>query len=279
MNKILLITLGFSLPLAAYSQKMPSDYFAEAIAFMQEDQTPKAIDAFQYIVDNYSRNELYSRAYYNLGYSFFVVAEYDRAKDIFGVILQSQFDEKEALGGGLMSDPYANYRHRAADLLYQIYYETRDYDSSLYYLALSDTVYPYLHFCGNEYAAQDVQLSLRYADLHEKLGDPESAEAALLQSVFVTLADNSQVLAKLERRYATLADKEQLLAALDRGIERSYEKTVTRDGATYTYSVLRFRGTEIMLPYRFDLAVDAADRADQIDRLKETAFYRLIADL
>src|ERR1017187_3420282 len=158
MKRLLLGLLIFNVLINHYSfgQKMPIDYFDEGINYNNAKDYKKAIESFKYIVRNYPKDPLYPRAFYNVGYISLIDKQYDSAIFYFKAILVSNFNEKEALGGDIMADPYTNYRHHASELISDIYYNKEMYDSSLYYFSLSDTLYPYMHFCGNEYAENDV---------------------------------------------------------------------------------------------------------------------------
>ena len=278
MMKILFILIIVFCCRFCFGQKMAVDYFEEGVEFMDDNDSKKAITSFKYIVDNYPKNELYSKSYYNLGYIYFQRKDYKNAKIIFNSILNSQFNEKEKLGGGIMADPYANYRHRASNILSKIYYETKDYDSSLYYMTLSDTVYPYLHFCGNEYAANDVRTSLRYADIYEKLKDINKSKQALLKSVFVELSDNSQVLHELNRLFQKDKKKKLLIKELDTALENIYSKTEIRDDEEYTWHFFKFQKTEISIPYSF-YKRDTYSEIETIVKIKETDFYKMVKKL
>lgn len=278
MKQTVIISFWMLTSLSVFSQKMPSDYFNEGVAHMESEKTKEAIVSFKYIVDNHPNNELYPRAFYNLGYIYYQDKQFGNAKEIFKSILNSKFNEKEALGGDIMADPYTNYRHRAANLLQQIYYDTKDYDSSLYYLALSDTAYPYLHFCGNEYAANDVYTSLKYADVYEKLDDLTSAKQALLKSVFVDLADNSKVIQELKRLFEKDKNKKELIVELNKALENIYSKTETRNEKEYTWYYFKFQGTEIDVPYNF-FDSDDFDKTKTISEIKQTEFYKMIKEL
>ncbi len=278
MKKAVIISFGLFYSIFTFGQKMPSDYFDEGVAYMTDEKTKEAINSFKYIIDNHPNNELYPRAFYNLGYIYYETKQFVKAKKVFESILNSKFNEKEPLGGDIMADPYTNYRHRSASLLQQIYYDTKDYDSSLYYLALSDTVYPYSHFCGNAYAENDVYMSLKYADIYKKLDDHTSAKEALLKSVFVDLADNSKVIVELKRLFEKDMNKKDLIAQLDKALENIYSKSEARNGKEYTWYYFKFQGTEISVPYNFFDSEDF-DKTNTLEEIKETEFYKMIKEI
>src|SRR5690606_33465640 len=107
-------------------------------------------------------------------------------------------NEKESAGGDIMANPYSNYKHRASRVLSELYYNKNEFDSSLYFFMLSDDTYPYLHFCGNAYASNRIFSALRYADIYQKLNKEYEAIRSLLPAVFITLSNNSKVIAELK---------------------------------------------------------------------------------
>lgn len=275
-TSISVLLLLFSL--VGTAQKMPEDYFNEAFDFYTAQDYHKALQNFMYIVNNHPRNELYPRAFYNTGELYYLQQNYDKAIEVFQAIIESDFNEKEASGGGIMDDPYTNYRHRACVFASTIYFEKEDYEQALYYLELGDTTYPYLHFCGNEYAANDVHTALRFAEIYEKLNKPDEAIAKLLPEVFVTLANNSKIIAELSR---LLKDKKGLKQELDKALNAMYTKTEVTERHTYIRYYFTFLGAEIYVPgsTSYKEENEVFDKKNGIKEIKQTEFYQMISKL
>jgi tetratricopeptide (TPR) repeat protein len=257
---------------------MPSDYFEEANAYFEKENFDEALTNYLYIVNNYSNNELYPRAFYNVGYIYFLQKNYDKAIPIFKTILESNFNEKENLGGGIMDDPFTNFKNRASRILSNIYYEINAFDTALHFLALSDTVYPYLHFCGNAYASNEVLLALRYADIYQKLNQHDKAIAKLLPTVFITLTDNSKVIDELKK---LLTDKKGLKKELDNSLNQIYSKKFDKKDYTYTQYYIKFLNVEIIVPEGNEFEFDKKEfnKDKRINEIKQTAFYKMIEKL
>jgi len=262
--------------MVSYGQKMPSDYFDESSNYFEEEKYDEALKGYQYIIENHRKNELYPRAFYNVGYIHFIQKKYDKAIPIFKKILESDFNEKDNLGGGIMADPYTNYRHRASEILSEIYYNKKKYDTALYYFALSDTTYSYLHFCGNEYASNDVNTALRYADIYKKLKQPDKAIEKLLPSVFITLADNSKIIEELK---TFLSGKKELKQELDNSLSKLYSKKIDREDYTYTSYYFKFLNTEIGVPSSYVAEKENFDKKEAIKEIKQTDFYKMIEEI
>jgi len=276
MKSIIIISI-LIYPLLLLSQKMPSDYFDKASSFFEEEKYDKTINEFQFIVDNHKNNELYPLAYYNVGYTYYVKEDYENAIEVFKSILESDFNETEKLGGGIMSDPFTNYRHKSSKLLSEIYYNKGNYELALQYLSLSDTTYPYLHFCGNEYAANDVYTTLHYAKIYQKLGNNKKAINILLPAVFNSLANNSKIIEELEN---LLSGKNRLIEKLDDSLKNIYSKTsYYNDGDSYERYYFKFLDIEIPVPLSFEYYDQEFDKDRTLNDIKDSEFYKMIEKL
>lgn len=269
---ILFLLLSFSL--FAFGQKMPSDYFEEASRYYKELDLDNALAGYLYIVENYPCNELYPRALNNVGHIYFLQKKYQEATEAFTKLLNGGQNELEPLGGGIMADPYTNFRHRAATQISDCYYELGQYDSALRYLALSDTVYKYISTCGNAYAEYYIRTALRYADIYQKLGQPDKAIEKLLPQVFETgLADNSKIIAKLKK---LLKGKPKLLKQLDKAIDGVYLKTFTSDYGDYERYCIQWLGVEIRYPYK---PWEENTKENVMKKMRESEFYKMVAGM
>lgn len=274
--KKLLIVISILICHTTCAQKMPSDYFDEASKYFEDENYDKALSGYQYIVDNFPKNELYSRSYFNIGYIYYSQKKFEKAIPIFKTILESNFNEEENLGGGIMEDPYTNYKHRASEILSNIYYDQKMYDTALQYFALSDTVYPYLHFCGNEYASNNIHTALRYSDIYQKLDKPDKAIESLLPTVFITLADNSEVIVELKR---LLSNKKDLKKELNESLKKIYSKKTDKADYSFTRYYFRFLNTEIAVPDSYEDEINKFEREKAVKEIRHTDFYKMIQKL
>jgi len=269
-----LLAFVFIINSSVFGQKMPIDYFDEGSNYYEAKDYKNALIAFTYIVKHNPNNELYPRAVYNTGFVYFIEKQYDSSIFIFKTILHSNFNEKEDAGGGIMDDPYLNYKHKASDLISHIYYKKQMYDSSLYYLALSDTLYPYLHFCGNELAENRVYTTLKYADIYMKLKNNDKAIASLLPAIFTTLADNSDVISKLKQ---LLKHKKQLKVQFDTALTKIYSKTFNhKTDENYIRYYIKFLGSEIYVPDGYEDNENKFNQDKSVAEIKKSKFYEML---
>ena len=271
--KVLILILSLLTFCFSFGQKMPSDYFNEADEFFEVKKYDKALISYQYIVDNHPRNELFPRALYNTGYINFVQKDFKKAIDVFKIILESDFNEKEDLGGSIMDDPYTNYRHRASKIMSEIYFDKKNYELALNYFAISDTVFPYLHFCGNELASNEIYSALRYANIYSKLKQSDKAIEKLLPLIFKNLTDNSDVIKELK---ILLRGKKEIKQDFDNSLNKIYEKTIDKKDYSYTYHYISFLDVEIIVPQGFSNDSEEFDSNKAIENIKQTDFYKML---
>lgn len=277
-NKIC-ISLGLLLLWAqiSFSQKMPSDYFEEGAAQFEAENYKASLASFNYFVNHYPKNSDYPRALYNTGLIYYNLKNYDSAIFIMQKILANKtYNEYDKSGGGLMDDPYTNYRHHASSLISQVYYDQKKYKDALYYFSLSDTAYPYLHFCGNEYASNRVHTALRYADIYLKLKNKEKAIQHLLPAALETLVNSSEVVEQLK---PLLKKKKNLKQQLDDALAAIYPIESKRDNETYKQYYFKFLNTQIYVPNSFETDEEKFDKAKAIQEIKESDFYKMIESL
>lgn len=280
VNRALLVLTGLTFTTCVMAQKMPSDYLAEGNEFFEKQEYDKALKRFSYIVKNHTKNEIYPRAYYNLGVAYYNLKKADSSAIIFRHILQSNFNEKENLGGSIMDDPFTNYRHRASSILSDIHFEKGNYDSALYYLALSDTAYPYLHFCGNEYASNGVYKTVKYAEIYDKLGNTKKATELLLKQTFIyaDLASTQPVVSKLKEIFErqSARKRKKLVTKFNEALnDIRVIETRVRESIIKT-SVFTFMGVEIEIWQSFD---SDEEKNEIITEARQSLIYQMLLEL
>lgn len=262
----------------ASAQKMPEDYFTEAIAFNEAGKNEEALAGFQYIVKYCKRNELYPRALFNVAFLYEKLKKYDSALFVYKTIIHSGFDEKEGSGLGIMDNPYAMYAHNACSNISSIYSELQQYDSALHYFALADTVYPYRHFCGNAYESYNVYRALRYAKLYGQLQAPDKALGALLRAAFVEPDDSASVVKELR---VLLQDKKNAAKELDEALNHIYSRKHKKGNETSWRYYFDFMGHAVPVPfgYVYNKRKYPFDRKASLAEIKKSAFYKMVHTL
>ncbi|MBO9592414.1 MAG: tetratricopeptide repeat protein [Niabella sp.] len=270
MKRFILTYLIVLLMTAAYAQKMPQDYFNEAVQWEEAGKPDAAIANYHYIIKHHPRNKIYVNALYNLGNAFAAKKEYRQAIAAYEKVVNSGYDDKTLVGGDIMASPLGNLKHYASMGIYEAYDSLKQYDSALVYLNQANNVNSYEHFCGNAQASKDIYMSLRYADLFENLKDSTSSEKALLQTIFHESEGNTEVIQRLISLYKYRGYK-QLALEFDKAVDLLKEEADSRYPAMKNYSII-FRKTEIKIPDLFYMSADEPDRAAIQAKLKECYF-------
>ena len=279
MKHVILVLLCMA-SIVCRGQKMPDDYFEEGVAAAERKQYPEAIADFTYIMNKHPKNRNTPYSVYNIATLYFDQKNYDSAKKYYYKILGANYNDYDERGGGIMDDPYTNYKHWASLSLSDIYKYLKMYDSSLYYLALSDSVHKYLHFCGNELAGNRIHTAMCYADLYELMGKPIDAEKSLLPESFSnSLASNKKLLDQLIALFKKNNDVMALKKELDKSVNSFTIDTSYYDKDTPYSCVVLFMGTKITTDYYYYTRRVWTDnrtswtKNDIIKYLKSSEFY------
>lgn len=268
----LLVTIIVSLTaFSSYCQKMDSDYFEEGVDFYQAENFEKAAECFQYISENYTKSSYYELAIYNLALSYMAGNNSAEAIKIFRFILNSEADDSEYVGGNIMSNPFANYKHNSASHISAIYKNLGEYDSALVYFSYADTLYRLQSTCGNEIQDHVAHKSLYYADLYHKLGKKPEAIRSLLRGVWFMYSENQQIIDSLQ---TLLADENDVLKEFDRAIK----KLKIKKKKNYCSAVIEFRGKHLVVPSAIELG-DPCNRKETIEAVKKSKLYKMISEL
>jgi tetratricopeptide (TPR) repeat protein len=266
MKNLLTLIATALLSITAYSQKIPQDYFDEGIAFSETEEYDKSIASFKYIVEHYPEDKLYPMALYNTAYLYLLIEEYSNAIPVYEKILASNLKEDDLIGGGIMDNPYANYKYKACRDLCYIYRKTEDYVNALKYLEVSDTTYPYLHFCANEGCGNEFSLAISYAEIYDKTGRKDEGLKKLVTYAF---REDKDVLDTLQ---SLISGKKELKKELDAAIAGLYHDE--RNGIKYYY--IKFLDTEIYVGDEYREHLDPKSAAE---KLRASTFYKMVEKL
>jgi tetratricopeptide (TPR) repeat protein len=255
------------------SQNKVEVLFIKAEEYYNNQQLDSALNVYKEITVKYPKHKLYPRAFYNVGYTAWQLDKYDLAIEVFKKILRSNFDDNEkGPGEGLMSEPYAIYKHRSCIILYEIYFARLEYSTALKYLRMADKQYPYQHFCGNEYAANDIYMANQFSKLYDAMGQIDYG-----------LASNQVILTQMElvlsKKYGAVKIKEELLAA--------QERITLKQENNYEYGYVTLFDVEVPLPEDLwplphNIKVDDYFNLSTIERYKvnyiNSEFYKRFTD-
>ncbi|MFA7327530.1 MAG: tetratricopeptide repeat protein [Candidatus Kapaibacterium sp.] len=268
--KIITVILTLFLALNVSSQETPSEYIKKANKYLFNKDYDEALELFQYVVENFPNNKAYSNALLNIGYIHFIQEDYDEAIEIFEEVLNLKPEEDIKLNG------YSYLKHDACAMMSDIYYEEGEYESSLYYLSLSDTTYPYRGMCGNGNVEIGIQRALRYSELYLELDNETKAIEALMDYAFTDLANNDEILEELEE---LLDGKKNLVEKFDAAVNDMYPKAFDRDGDKFKMYYFKFLDAEIWVPNSYEGGTRTFDKLNGMKVMKSSSFYQMISEL
>jgi len=240
----------------------------------------KAIAAYNELIEKFPKSAFLFRALNNKAFAELSLNRTEAAKVTFKSLLNSDADdaEKGGIGSGIMGEPYANYKNRAAKTFASIYIKDSNYAEAIVYLDLTKK-YPYMHFCGNEYAADEIYMTILYAKCFLGLNDNQKAIQILLPKILDNnLADNSEVVDMAYKTLTKTYTKEQLKALFEdafKKIEVEKIKTKKQDDTRY---YITFIDTKIELQSMwYGGLIEPTDIHAAAEKFcKKTTFYKLL---
>jgi hypothetical protein len=239
----------------------------------------KALEYYQEVIDSFPKSKLFFRALNNKGFIELALDEKKEAKITFQKIIDSKADDKEkgGIGSGIMAEPYANYKNRAAKILANISIEDSSYSNAIKYLDLTKK-YPYRHFCGNEYAAEEIYMSELYAKSYLGLNEKQKALNILLPNILENgLTDNSYL---VDLAYKTLLidyQKDELKLKYEQAFKNYWAEKVKSKKDGYEQYFITFLDTKIELNSWQLYFLKPEERQKEIDNIyKKSKFYKLL---
>ena len=247
---------------------------------IKETSLKKAIKFYQELIDSIPKSNLLFRALNNKGFAELSLNKSKEAKTTFQKILDSKAEDKEkgGIGSGLMGEPYANYKNRAVKTLASICIKENNYTEAIKYLDLTKK-FPYRHFCGNEYAADEIYMSELYAKCYLGLNDSDKALKVLLPNLLENgLADNSELVVLTTETLLKKYSKEELKTLFENAF-RKYrtEKIKPKDSEEYEKYYITFLSTDLEInSWRLDI-VEPDKKQTEIENIYKTSqFYKLL---
>jgi tetratricopeptide (TPR) repeat protein len=224
-----------------------------------------ALNYYEEITTKYVTSKLYHRALNNQGIIEFELKLYERAKKSFLEILNSNVDDKEEVqvGFGLMAEPYANYRNRAAEMLYEIEYSQGNYNEAKKYLEES-TKHQYHHWCSNAFEEKEFWLAFQRSKIESKFENYVKATKMIIPHLF-----NRRIMKEEELREYTvnllfhMKTKDELLQEFEIGINNFYKRRIEPE-SDYENYFIRFLGEEIEISI-----YGSSDKEDELKQIKE----------
>ncbi len=238
----------------------------------------KAIRFYKELIDSFPKSKLVYRALNNKGFAELELKNKSAAKITFQKIIDSEAMDIESggVGNGIMGEPYANYKNRAAKTLAKLYIEDSNYKAAIKSLDKTNE-YPYRHFCGNEQEADELLMTELYATSYLGLKDTVQALKLLLPNILDNaLADNSNIVRLTFKILLGKYSKQELRELFEDSFKLYTTKKIKRnDNSELEECYITFLGTDIQVnSFYFDFA-KSTKKQQTIEKIcKSSLFYR-----
>lgn len=247
-------------------------------------------EKFSEIVKNHMNSHLYPKSLYNVAVIEEELGNIGDAKYLYKKILESDFDEMESggVGGGIMGDPYALFKHNSAKRLAELSLETKDYKKALKYISLTEK-YPYAHTSGNRIASNQIIVAKIYAKSYIGLNEIDRALYKTMPLVIESgLANNRQLvdlsIELLQTKYSVNQLKSELLKAKNEIFQQD-----SIDEIHFTSFYTKYFDYILPIPHRMDISdsstwIEEHNTTEEIFEtykylFENSTFFKLISEL
>lgn len=246
----------------------------EVLKEMKSSILERSLEYYEDLIEDYPNSKLFYRALNNAALISNQLDYKDEAIEYYNQILNSDANDKEegGVGSGLMAEPYALYKNRAAKSLAEIYLSQENFNKAIEYINLTKK-YPYQHFCGNEYAADEIYIATLYTKAYLGLGKVKDGLDYSLPHVFFNgLADNSEIqILALETIKKNFSKKE-----IDSELDKALNSIKMVDKEDYQVGVITLFGRNIQLPDDSFITYTNESELNDIKKLSEKENYQRI---
>jgi hypothetical protein len=247
---------------------------------IKENVLNKVIRDYEELIKEFPKSKLIFRALNNKGFAELELKDYKNAQVTFQKILKSEANDKEkgGIGSGIMGEPYANYKNRASKILADLELKNSNYQEALNYLDETKK-FPYRHFCGNEYAADEIYMAEMYAKCYLGLNQYEKAYDILLPNIIENgLASNSEIITTSIDALLKNYKKEELKIQFENCFKNVFAEKVKSNKNEYTTYNINFLNRKIQLEsWKLNSEMTEQEREKECQKiLAESEFYKLL---
>jgi tetratricopeptide (TPR) repeat protein len=247
---------------------------------IKENVLNKVIRDYEELIKEFPKSKLIFRALNNKGLAELELKDYKNAQVTFQKILKSEANDKEkgGIGSGIMGEPYANYKNRASKILANLELKNSNYQEALNYLDETKK-FPFRHFCGNEYAADEIYMAEMYAKCYLGLNQYEKAYDILLPNIIENgLASNSEIITISIDALLKNYKKEELKIQFENCFKNVFAEKVKSNKNEYTTYNINFLNRKIQLEsWKLNSEMTEQEREKECQKiLAESDFYKLL---
>lgn len=253
----------------------------EIVLEIRENVLDKVIENYEDLIRDYPKSNLVFRALNNKGFAELQLEDYEKAKETFSTLLNSKANDKEkgGVGSGIMGEPYANYKNRACKILAGLELKSQNYQEALHYLDQTKK-YPYRHFCGNEYAADEIYMAKMYSECYLGLNQYDKAYDILLPNIIENgLASNSQLIHTTFQALLKNYKKEDLKIQFENAFKnvKAEKEKVNKEEYTMFYIYFLDRKIKLNSWQLHEFLTEQEREKVMTDILTHSEFYNLLS--
>lgn len=247
---------------------------------IKENVLHKVIENYTELITKYPKSKLIFRTLNNKGFAELELKYYAEAEKTFLKILNSAANDKEkgGIGSGLMGEPYANYKNRACKILADLEMKNKKYQEAINYLDFTKN-YPYHHFCGNEFASEEIYMAEMYSKCYLGLNQYEKALDILLPNIIENgLASNTELVNITFNALLKNYKKEDLKTQFENSFKNVVAVKETRNKNEYTYYYINYINRKIELSsWKLNEMMNEQERGKVIAEIQTNSeFYKLL---
>lgn len=259
-----------------YEEKIKRQFAIE----IKENVLEKVIQNYTELISEYPKSKLIFRTLNNKGFAELELEYYGEAEKTFLKILKSDANDKEkgGIGSGLMGEPYANYKNRACKILADLELKKENFTNALKYLETTKK-YPYQHFCGNEFASEEIYMAEMYSKCYLGLNQYDKAYDILLPNIIENgLASNSELIEITFNALLKNYKKEDLKSQFENSFKNVIAQKETRNKNEYTFYYINFLNRKIELnSWKLNEMLNEQEREKITAEIQNNSgFYKLL---
>jgi len=187
-----------------------------------EEEPLMALTAFKEFIAQYPESPLLPRAKFNLGSLQFRYGQDSAAHATLNDVLAGEYNERDE---NSLMEPYTLYKHRACRILAELSLRRHEFREAARYVHLFDEVYPYQHFCGNEWQAYHYYRDWMKARIKDGTGKFSDAIQILVPDIAYTgLAGNNYIVDYLDKILNEHYSTDQIKAEIQHGLSTTSVK-------------------------------------------------------
>lgn len=246
------------------------------VLFQQRERIlNKSLEYYEKLIKEFPKSNLYLPAINNAALVSHQLGYEEKAIKYFQAMLKMDRDDQLENGNEIeiLSETQANIKNRACKNLAEIHINKGEYEQAITYLELTKE-YPFSHFCGNEYAEDDIYVATLYTKAYQGLGKVDSALQYALPHMFSNgLADNIDIVMLIIDILKENYDLKQVKEDFEKSYSNYYSETKRNTKVEWKNYYMTFFDCTIPLPF-YELEFSENTDMTIKENVEKSYFYK-----